>query len=112
MAISYGSGGDITVTLEGPFGSAGSSVLLRQLTLPAANWKGAVSPFFQSVELSDLTVRSKVDLLPSFQQLEDFRQQELAFTTENDGGILTVYAIGQCPASDLIFQASITEVVV
>ena len=112
MAIQYGSGGDLTVTLEGPFGSAGSAVLLRQLTLPAANWKGAVSPFFQTVTMADLTVRSKVDLLPSFQQLEDFRRKELAFTTENDGGILTVYAIGQCPGEDLTFQASIMEVVV
>lgn len=112
MAISYGSGGDITVTLEGPFGNAGSAVLLRQLNLPAANWKGAVSPFFQSVELADLTVRSKVDLLPSFQQLENFRQKELAFTTENNDGILTVYAIGQCPGEDLTFQAAVTEVVV
>ena len=112
MAQYYGTGGDLTVTLEGPFGSAGSAVLLRQLSLPAALWKGAVSPFFQSVELADLSIRSKVDLLPSYQQLEMFRQMELALTTQNDGGTLTVYAIGQCPQEDLTLQAAITEVVV
>ena len=87
-------------------------MLLRQLELPAANWKGAVSPFFQRVELADLTMRSKVDLLPSYAQLEAFRQQELALTTENDGGELTVYAIGQCPQEDLNMMAAITEVVI
>lgn len=112
MELNYGTGGELTVTLEGPFGSAGSAVLLRQLSLPAADWKGAVSPFFQSVELADLSVRSKVDLLPSFQQLEMFRQMELALTTQNDSGVLTVYAIGQCPREDLTLQAAITEVVV
>ena len=112
MELNYGTGGELTVTLEGPFGSAGSAVLLRQVSLPAADWKGAVSPFFQSVELADLSIRSKVDLLPSFQQLEMFRQMELALTTQNDSGVLTVYAIGQCPREDLTLQAAITEVVV
>lgn len=112
MALNFGSGGDITVTLEGPFGSAGGGILLRQLYLPADGWKGAVSPFFQSVELDDLTVRSKVDLLPTYQQLESFRQKELALTTQNDSGSLTVYAIGQCPGEDLTIAAAITEVIV
>ena len=112
MALYFGSGGDLSVTMEGPFGNAGSAVLLRQIALPAANWKGAVSPFFQKVELEDLTNRSKVDLLPTYDQLEAFRQKELAFTTENDSGVLTVYAIGQCPDGDLTLMASVTEVIV
>ena len=112
MELNYGTGGELTVTLEGPFGSAGSAVLLRQISLPAAGWKGAVSPFFQQVEMEDIATNSKVDLLPTYDQLETFRQKELAFTTENNSGILTVYAIGQCPDADLAMMASITEVVV
>ena len=112
MALEYGSGGNITVTLEGPFGSAGSAVLVRQLDLPAGGWKGAVSPFFQTVALEGITVRSKVDLLPSVEQLEAFRNLELALTTENNDGIITVYAIGNRPQHDLHFQTVITEVVV
>ena len=112
MALEYGSGGNISVTLEGPFGTAGSAALIRQLDLPADSWKGAVSPFFQTVPLEGMTVRSKVDLLPTYQQLESFRNLELALTTENSDGILTVYAIGQKPQEDLQFQTLITEVVV
>ena len=112
MALYFGSGGDLSVTMEGPFGNAGSAVLLRQISLPAAGWKGAVSPFFQQVEMEDIATNSKVDLLPTYDQLETFRQKELAFTTENNSGILTVYAIGQCPDGDLTMMASVTEVVV
>lgn len=112
MAMEYGSGGDITVTLEGPFGNAGGAVLIRQMELPASGWKGAVSPFFQTVDLDGLTLRSKVDILPNHCQLEAFRSQELAFTAENNSGILTVYAIGQKPEEDLTFLTTITEVVV
>ena len=112
MALEYGSGGNITVTMEGPFGSAGSAALIRQMDLPADGWKGAVSPFFQTVQLEDITVRSKVDILPTYQQLEAFRSLELVLTTENNDGILTVYAIGQKPRQDLHFQTMITEVVV
>ena len=112
MALEYGSGGNFTVTMEGPFGSAGSAVLIRQMDLPASGWKGAVSPFFQTVALEGITVRSKVDILPTHQQLEAFRSQELAFTTENNEGFLSVYAIGQRPEEDISFLAAITEVVV
>lgn len=110
MALEYGSGGNLAVTLAGPFGSVGSAVKLAQITLPAESWKGGVSPFSQVAALDAISVGSKVDLLPSPQQLEAFRSQELAFTTENDAGTLTVYAIGDRPKEDLTFQVSITEV--
>ena len=96
--------------MAGPFGSAGGSGLLREVVLGAENWKGAVSPFSQTVNLDGVSVNSKVDLLPSPWQLEQFRSQELAFTTENDGGIITVYAIGEKPTEDIAMQAVIWEV--
>jgi len=34
-----------------------------------------------------------------------------AFTAENDGGAVTVYAIGDRPGEDLTLQATITEVI-
>jgi len=113
MAIDYGNSGDITVTMEGPFGSISAGMIrLAELTLPEADWKGAVSPFSQEVSLEGISIRSKVDLLPSYDQLETFRSKELAFTTENADGVLTVYAIGDRPNADLTFQAAITEVTV
>ena len=110
MAVTYGNRDGITVTMEGPYGSVGGSVRLVQLDLPQSGWKGAVSPFSQIVQPEGISIRSKVDLLPDVHQLEQFRAQELAFTTENEDGVLTVYAIGEKPREDLVFQAVVTEV--
>lgn len=110
MALNFGNTSTFSVTMEGPFGSAGLSIRLVELSLPAGNWKGAVSPFSQVVTLPDINILSKVDLQPSIQQLEAFRTQELALTTQNEDGVLTVYAIGQCPGEDITLQATITEV--
>ena len=111
MALQYGCADTFTVTLEGPFGSAGSAVRLTQLYLPAQGWRGAISPYSQAVELERISRNSKVDLLPDYQQLECFRHQELAFLAENEDGAVTVYAIGDKPEEDLVFQAAITEVI-
>ena len=35
----------------------------------------------------------------------------MAFTAENDGGTVTLWAIGDKPSEDLTFQATLTEVV-
>ena len=112
MSIDFGTVGNISVTMEGPFGSVGTAMRLAELQLPASDWKGAVSPFSQQVSLAGISVRSKVDLLPGCDQLEAFRSRELAFTTENVDGVLTVYAIGDRPDTDLTFQVSIMEVTV
>ena len=112
MALSFGdaSGGGMRVVLEGPYGSAGSAVRQVEISLPMSQWKGGTSPYSQVVTIEEARARSKVDLLPSALQLEDFRYQELAFTTENNDGIVTVYAIGDKPNKDLILQAVLTEV--
>ena len=109
--ISYGNSGGYTVQMEGPFGSVGTSIRMCEVALPLANWKGAESPFSQQVPLEGISIRSKVDLLPSAEQLESFRSQELALTTENRDGVLTVFAIGDKPRQDLSMQAVMTEVV-
>jgi len=110
MALDFGNGGDLTVIMEGPYGSVGTAIRLISIFLPEASWKGAASPFSQSVAVNGISIYSKVDLLPSYEQLEHFRAKELAFTTENRDGVLTVYAIGQKPEGDLTHQAAVTEV--
>lgn len=110
MALSFGSGGSFTVSLAGPFAATGSPVRLCELTLPADGWKGGESPYFQTVAPENITSASKVDLLPSYAQLQQLRSMELALTTENEAGTLTVYAIGTKPHFDLHLQAAVTEV--
>lgn len=112
MALQYGTGETITVSMEGPFGGSGTSAKLTNITLLAADWKGAESPYSQVVSVEGVSVNSMVNLQPSVEQLEVFHDKVIAFTTENDGGVVTVYAIGDKPKNDYTIQATIMEVIV
>ena len=111
MALQYGAGGSFTVKMEGPYGGSGTSVKLREITLLASAWKGGESPYSQVVAVEGVSVNSKVDLQPSVEQLEIFHDKDLAFSTENNGGVVTVYAIGDKPTNDYTIQVTIIEVV-
>lgn len=112
MAQQYGTGEIITFDMEGPFaGGGGVSAKLTEIYLPAENWKGAESPYSQVVEVAEVSLNSMVNLQPSVEQLEIFHDKDIAFTTENEGGVVTVFAIGDKPTSDYTIQATIMEVV-
>lgn len=57
-----------------------------------------------------ITPNSKIDLQPDSDQLVVFHTKDLAFVTENDGGKVTVYCIGQQPQNDYTIQVTVTEV--
>lgn len=82
------------------------------VTLKAAKWVGSKSPYSQVVAIDGVTAKSQVDLNPSVEQLAIFHEKDLAFVTENDGGTVTVYAIGDKPTNDYTMQVSIMEVAV
>lgn len=108
--MDYGEGGTFTVSMDGPFGNAGSSVKITEIHAYADSWKGAESPYSQVVEVDGISVNSKVDIQLSVDQMALFRGQDIAFTTENQDGTVTLYAIGDKPLADCVFQATITEV--
>ena len=111
MAQQYGSGNSLSVQLAGPFGGgSGTGVKLTTITLYADNWKGATSPYSQVVAVEGVSVNSMVNLQPSVEQLEIFHDKDLAFVTENEEGVVTVFAIGDKPANDYTIQATILEV--
>lgn len=85
---------------------------IGHIAILANNWVGETSPYSQVVEIDGATENSQVDLTPSVEQLAIFHQKDLAFVTENDGGVVTVYAIGQKPENDYIIQVTITEVTI
>ena len=95
-----------------PSGASGSAATIGEITLRAADWVGDDSPYSQVVKIDGVTAYSQVDLTPSVEQLSVFYYKDLAFVTENDGGIVTVYAIGQKPENDHTIQVTITEVYV
>lgn len=93
------------------FGSPiASATRISDVTLLSTEWVGSSSPYSQIVTISGTTENSRVDLTPSVEQLAIFHNKDLAFVTENDDGVITVYAIGQKPANDYTIQVMITEV--
>lgn len=83
---------------------------IANVNLLAANWIGNASPYSQVVEIDGVTEYSQVDLTPSIEQLVIFYEKDLGFVTENEDGVVTVYAIGQKPENDYTIQVTITEV--
>lgn len=93
--------------------STGSvAAAISEVTLRASAWTGSESLYSQVVTIAGITPYSKVDLLPSVEQLATFHNKDVAFVTENEDGIVTVYAIGEKPTNDYIIQVSVTEVTV
>lgn len=83
---------------------------LGEVELSAAKWVGDDSPYSQVVEIEGITENSQVDLTPSVEQLAIFHEKDIAFVTENEGGVVTVYVVGQKPENDYTIQVTITEV--
>ncbi len=92
-------------------GGAVSSRIVN-VTLPSSKWEGADSLYSQVVTIDGITEYSKVDLLPSVEQLAIFHNKDVTFVTENEDGVVTVYAIGEKPVLDYSMQAQMTEVAV
>ena len=93
-----------------PFSST-SLVKRVKINLIAANWvKESDNRYSQKISIADITPYSKVDLQPTVEQLAVFYEKDIAFVTENNGGDVTVYCIGQKPLNDYTMQATITEV--
>lgn len=59
-----------------------------------------------------ITENSKVDLQINSEQMVVFYQKDLAFVTENDDGVVTVYCVGNIPENDYTVRAVVTEVLV
>lgn len=83
---------------------------IAHIDLISANWINESNYYYQKVEIDGITENSQVDLTPSIEQLVIFYEKDLGFVTENEDGIVTVYAIGQKPENDYTIQVTITEV--
>ena len=86
------------------------------ITLYADRWENDAeeSMWRQVVDVANATITeySKIDLQPSPEQLCVFHEKDLAFVTENEDGIVTVFCIGQKPTNDYTIQATVMEVTI
>ena len=98
-------------TMTARFYSNGTGAIrIVDINLPAAAWKGDSELYSQVVTIDGSTKYSKVDLQPSVELLDIFHDKDIAFTTENIDGVITVFVIGDKPANDYTIQATIVEV--
>ncbi len=98
------------IEIEERIAKLSSPARVSYVTLPAANWAGEGNLYSQVVSIEGVTENSQVDLTPDVEQLVVFYEKDLTFVTENEGGVVTVYAIGQKPENDYTIQITITEV--
>lgn len=99
-----------TLTINGTTYSVVPIVPALSVTLLANEWVKEGDTYSQVVGVEGVTSHSKVDLQPTPEQLEEFHYKVLAFVAENDGGKVTVYAVGDKPDGDHTIQVTLTEV--
>ncbi len=109
IAVDNGFEGTEKEWLDSLVAKVGTSKI-GEVALLASAWEGDNSLYSQIVSIKDVTENSQVDITPSVEQLVVFYEKDLTFVTENDGGVVTVYAIGQKPENDYTIQVTITEV--
>lgn len=103
-------GGTVLSAQVGGHSAVIATTRVVSVDLHSSAWVGDASPYSQVVSIDGVTPYSLVDLQPSVEQLEVFHSKDLAFTTENDDGVVTVFAIGDRPQNDYTLQATVTEV--
>jgi hypothetical protein len=83
---------------------------IATVNLAATNWVSSGELYKQSVTVNGITANSKVDLQPTSSQIASLQAAEISLMIENNGGVLTCYAIGNKPAVDYAIQILIQEV--
>lgn len=112
IALKHGFQGTEEEWLESLKAEDGAKGRIGYATLTASGWNGENHLHSQVVTIDGVTPNTKVDLTPSVEQLVIFYEKDITFVTENEGGVVTVYAIGQKPQNDYTIQVTMTEVMV
>lgn len=98
--------GDYTPEMVG----ATPTIKTATVTLPVASWTGSASPYSQTVEISDVTANSRIDINPNATVMNGAMEGGYGLVFGNDAGTITAYAVGDKPTAAITVQVSITEV--
>lgn len=82
------------------------------IELLAENWLDEEGIYVQIIELSNITVNSKIDLQPTIEQVYDLLNQGVQMQVINADGTCIVIAVGEKPTTDYNMQVLITETAV
>lgn len=100
-----------TLTVNGVTYKVAQPVPEVNITLLASAWVVGNNRYSQVVSVPGVTAKSQVNLTPSLEQIDIFYEKDITFVTENNGGQITVYVIGQKPENDYTMPAKVVEVV-
>lgn len=89
---------------------------LETVTLDVNSWAEttcgtdvAMGAYNQVVKLENITSRSRLDLQPDVDMVAEMGALGVSFVTENKGGVLTVYSVGNKPTKTYVMQATVVE---
>ena len=85
---------------------------LTSVTMLSSNWNEEDNFWSQVVECNGVNANSKLDLQPTPAQIIELQDSEISLMATNNNRVVTVYAIGDKPTSDIAMQILITEVAV
>lgn len=90
-----------------------SMAKVGEITVYADKWEGSDKLHSQVVAVDGVTIteKSQVVIALSAEQVLRFRDKEISFVTENEGGVITVFVIGDVPQNDYVFEVIVKEVV-
>ena len=92
-------------------GADKEEAIVKGAVLLSAMWTGS-GPYSQGITLPGVTEHSKIDLQPSASALSRLITDGVsALWVENDGGALTVYAMGAKPTAAFSVQYTRTETI-
>lgn len=84
--------------------------IITSVNLPASGWTGS-NPYSQTVDIPSASSTSMITMQPSATQILALQDSEISMTVENNGnGVVTFYAIGDIPTSNMSMQILITPV--
>ena len=84
--------------------------LVSNVQVRADAWEGSDGAYYQVVDVPGATANCKVNLQLTPEQVVEFGEQDIYFTTENNLGVVTIHAIGDKPLKDYSFQTTVTVV--
>lgn len=112
--ITFNGRGGAVMPMEGDYTPAmvGSAPAIKTaiVTLPVASWTGSASPYSQTVEISNVTANSRIDINPDTAVMNGAMEGGYGLVFGNNAGVITAYAVGDKPTAEITVQVSITEV--